>query len=184
MGLGFRALTWAKEVQPCVARAATLMAKLFRGQCKRWLPDFRITVSVFSTSQTCENGIPWAHAQSAAALRPGRTALWWPASFLITSHSDDRMADGSRLSVSRSCQSYSIRNFAQNILRLLEYVCSNWLSSLISLIHTGQQLAAVWCAQEDSFEKELEFYELLNLDTEGEDDLDIDNTTEQVLGFQ
>ena len=44
--------------------------------------------------------------------------------------------------------------------------------------------AAVRRAQEDSFEKELEFYELLDLDAEGEDDLDVDNTTEQVLGFE
>ena len=44
--------------------------------------------------------------------------------------------------------------------------------------------AAVRSAQEDSFEKELEFYKLLDLDAEGEDDLDIDNTTEQVLGFE
>ncbi|KAF8812103.1 hypothetical protein BYT27DRAFT_7335855 [Phlegmacium glaucopus] len=39
--------------------------------------------------------------------------------------------------------------------------------------------AAVRNVQEDSFEKELEFYELLDLDAEGEDDLDVDNTTEQ-----
>ena len=44
---------------------------------------------------------------------------------------------------------------------------------------------AVRSAQENSFEKELEFYELLDLDAEGEDDsMDIDNTTEQVLGFE
>ena len=45
-------------------------------------------------------------------------------------------------------------------------------------------VAAVRSAQEDSFDKELEFYELLDLDAEGEDDIDIDNTTEQVLGFE
>ena len=44
--------------------------------------------------------------------------------------------------------------------------------------------AAVRSAQEDSFEKELEFYKLLDLDAEGEDNLDVDNTTEQVLGFE
>lgn len=44
--------------------------------------------------------------------------------------------------------------------------------------------AAVRSTQEDSFDKELEFYELLDLDAEGEDDLDVDNTTEQVLGFE
>ena len=37
--------------------------------------------------------------------------------------------------------------------------------------------------QEDSFDKELEFYELLDLDADGEYDIDVDNTTEQVLGF-
>ena len=31
--------------------------------------------------------------------------------------------------------------------------------------------------------KELEFYELLDLDADGEYDIDVDNTTEQVLGF-
>ena len=45
-------------------------------------------------------------------------------------------------------------------------------------------MEAVRSAQENSFEKELEFYELLDLDAEGEDDLDIDNTTEQILGFK
>ena len=47
-------------------------------------------------------------------------------------------------------------------------------------------LESVQSAQENSFEKELEFYELLDLDAEGEDDgsMDIDNTTEQVLGFE
>ena len=45
-------------------------------------------------------------------------------------------------------------------------------------------MEAVRSAQENSFEKELEFYELLDLDAEGEDDLDIDNTTEQILGFE
>jgi hypothetical protein len=48
-------------------------------------------------------------------------------------------------------------------------------------------VAAVRSAQEDSFDKELEFYELLDLDAEGEDDIDtIDNTTGQVqvLGFE
>ena len=43
---------------------------------------------------------------------------------------------------------------------------------------------AVRSAQENSFKKELEFYELLDLDVEGKDDLDIDNTTEQILGFE
>ena len=43
---------------------------------------------------------------------------------------------------------------------------------------------AVRSAQEYSFEKELEFYELLDLDAEGEDDMDIDITTEQILGFE
>ena len=37
-------------------------------------------------------------------------------------------------------------------------------------------------AQEDSFEKELEFYELLDLDTEGEDDLDVADTTQRNSG--
>jgi hypothetical protein len=32
--------------------------------------------------------------------------------------------------------------------------------------------AAVKSAQEDSFDKELEFYELLELDADGEDDID------------
>ena len=45
-------------------------------------------------------------------------------------------------------------------------------------------LAAVRSAQEDSFDKELEFYALLDLDAEGEDDIDIDIITEQVLGFE
>jgi hypothetical protein len=46
-------------------------------------------------------------------------------------------------------------------------------------------VAAVRSAQEDSFDKELEFYELLDLDAEGDDDIDtINNTTEQVLGFE
>ena len=45
-------------------------------------------------------------------------------------------------------------------------------------------LAVVRSAQEDSFDKELEFYALLDLDAEGEDDIDIDITTEQVLGFE
>ena len=45
-------------------------------------------------------------------------------------------------------------------------------------------MESVQSAQENSFEKELEFYELLDLDGEGENDLDIDNTTEQVLGFE
>jgi len=45
-------------------------------------------------------------------------------------------------------------------------------------------VAAVRSTQEDSFEKELEFYELLDLDAEGEEDMDVDNTTEQVLGFE
>jgi hypothetical protein len=45
-------------------------------------------------------------------------------------------------------------------------------------------VAAVRNAQEASFDKELEFYELLDLDAEGEDDVDVDNTTEQVLGFE
>ena len=45
-------------------------------------------------------------------------------------------------------------------------------------------MATVQSEQEDSFDKELEFYELLDLDAEGENDIDIDNTTEQVLGFE
>jgi len=42
----------------------------------------------------------------------------------------------------------------------------------------------VQCAQENSFEKDLKFYELLDLDAEAEDDMDIDNTTKQVVGFE
>ena len=37
-------------------------------------------------------------------------------------------------------------------------------------------------AFEDSFDKELEFYELLDALAEGEDVIDIDNTTEQIPG--
>ena len=41
-----------------------------------------------------------------------------------------------------------------------------------------QWVESVQSAQENSFEKELEFYELLDLD------MNIDNTTEQVLEFE
>jgi hypothetical protein len=46
-------------------------------------------------------------------------------------------------------------------------------------------VAAVRNAQA-SFDKELAFYELfkLDLDAEGDDDVYVDNTTEQVLGFE
>ena len=38
-----------------------------------------------------------------------------------------------------------------------------------------QWVESVQSAQENSFEKELEFYELLDLDAEGEDDVDSDS---------
>ena len=50
-------------------------------------------------------------------------------------------------------------------------------------------MATVQSAQEDSFDRELQFYELLDLDAKGEDDIDIDTSNnqaiiEQVLGFE
>ena len=45
-------------------------------------------------------------------------------------------------------------------------------------------LSIVRQAQESTFDKELEFYELLDLDADGEEEqIDIDDSTEQILSF-
>ena len=54
--------------------------------------------------------------------------------------------------------------------------------TLISTIHIGRLLFEVHTGRK-TLDKELEFYELLDLDADGEYDIDVDNTTEQVLGF-
>ena len=62
------------------------------------------------------------------------------------------------------------------------------LNGTVCMYPRGDQAISEYCSY-GAFhvDKELEFYELLDLDAEGDDDIQvdtIDNTTEQVLGFE